>query len=303
MDVLSSLFSHFTLSATVFFSGRLCGISSDHTTEAAGHLHVLRRGTIRVESRGAKPKTLSKPAVLFSPRPLRHRFKAGETGAELVCATVEFGAGMLNPLVGAIPDLLIVPLDSMPALGPAVELLFAEAFSEQTGRQTAVDRLAEYVILLLLRNAVSERLITRGMLVGLADPRIAKVISVIHQTPEKPWTLEGLAAIAGMSRARFAVHFRNIVGTTPFEYLAEWRIAFAQSLLKKGQPLKTVAPETGYSSTAALSRAFFQHVGETPTRWLARTGSRVGSVQERQATSGAAPLRRARSASVRIDRG
>jgi AraC-like DNA-binding protein len=272
MDVLSSLFSQFTLSATVFFSGRLCGISSDHETNTAGHLHVLRRGTISIELGRKKPRILSKPAVLFSPRPLIHRFKTDEReGAELVCATVEFGAGMLNPIVRSLPELLIVVLDSMPALTPAVDLLFAEAFSEDTGRQAAVNRLAEYVILLLLRNAASTNLIQKGTLAGLSDPRIAKTLSAIHREPGQPWTLEAMAEQAGMSRARFALHFRNVVGNTPFDYLAEWRIGTAQSLLKKGQPLKTVVPEVGYSSTAALSRAFLHHTGETPTAWLERT--------------------------------
>lgn len=277
MDILSSLFSQFTLSATVFFSGRLCGISSDHETETAGHLHVLRHGTISIERGRKRPQVLSTPAVLFSPRPLRHRFKTDERlGAEIVCATVEFGAGMLNPLIRSLPELLIVVLDSMPALAPAVDLLFVEAFSEDSGRQAAVNRLAEYVILLLLRNAASTNLIQRGTLVGLADPRIAKVLNAIHQSPEQPWTLEAMAERAGMSRARFALHFRNVVGSTPFDYLAEWRIGTAQSLLKKGQPLKTVAPEVGYSSTAALSRAFSQRTGETPTAWITRTSlSRV----------------------------
>jgi AraC-like DNA-binding protein len=273
MDVLSSVFSQFTLSATVFFSGRLCGISSDH--ETAAHLHVLRRGKIRIETKGAKPTVLAEPAVLFAPGPFRHRFKANEKeGAEIVCATVELGAGMLKPLLYAMPELLIVPLSSLPALGPAVELLFDEAFAEESGRQAAVNRLAEYVILLLLRNAASSKLIDQGILIALADDRMAKVVYAIHQQPERAWTLEEFAGIAGMSRARFAVYFREIVGTTPFEYLAQWRIATAQSLLRKGHPLKIVAPEVGYSGSAALSRAFLQHTGENPTAWLARTADR-----------------------------
>jgi AraC-like DNA-binding protein len=272
MDILSSLFSQFALSATVFFSGRLCGISSDHETQIAGHLHVLRRGTISIERGRKRPQLLSEPAVLFSPRPLRHRFKTDERhGAEIVCATVEFGAGMLNPLVRSLPELLIVVLDSMPALAPAFDLLFREAFSEDSGRQAAVNRLAEYVILLLLRNAAEANLIQRGTLVGLADPRIAKAIYAIHQSPEQPWTLEAMAGCAGMSRARFALHFRDVVGSTPFDYLAEWRVGTAQSLLKKGRSLKTIAPEVGYSSSAALSRAFLHHTGESPTAWITRT--------------------------------
>lgn len=50
---------------------------------------------------------------------------------------------------------------------------------------------------------------------------------------------------AGMSRARFAKHFHQVVAVTPFEYLCVWRIGVAQSLLKKGEPLKVVAPSVG----------------------------------------------------------
>ncbi|WP_446744789.1 cupin domain-containing protein [Silvibacterium acidisoli] len=271
MDTLSSLFTQYTLSATVFFSGRLCGISSDHASDTAGHLHVLRRGTLRIERGRKKPQVVSEPAVLFSPRPQIHRFTTDkEIGAELVCATVEFGAGMLNPVVRSLPDLLVVVLRTMPALEPAVDLLFTEAFAADTGRQAAVNRLAEYVILLLLRNAGSTNLIRKGTLAGLADPRLSKAISAIHAGPALPWTLESMAEEAGMSRARFALHFNNVVGTTPFDYLAEWRIGTAQAMLKRGQALKLVAPEVGYSGTAALSRAFLKHTGETPTGWLAR---------------------------------
>ncbi|MBV9267001.1 MAG: helix-turn-helix transcriptional regulator, partial [Acidobacteriaceae bacterium] len=79
---------------------------------------------------------------------------------------------------------------------------------------------------------------------------------------------EDLAETAGMSRARFAAHFLTVSGQTPFQYLALWRIAVAQCLLKKGQPLKIVAPYTGYASSGALTRAFSKYMGITPMAWL-----------------------------------
>jgi AraC-like DNA-binding protein len=271
MDSLSPFFAHFALSARVFYSGLLCGASGDHSTETAGHLHVLRRGILNVERPGNKAIRVVEPSVLFYPRPCRHRFRVDEaSGAELVCATIEFGAGMLNPLVRALPEVLIVPLGSVKELEPAVDLLFAEAFGEYPGRQTAVDRLAEYFLLLLLRAAMNSRWIEAGVLLGLADPRLAKAIETMHVRPEHPWTLEMLAAKAGMSRARFAVHFRDTVGITPFDYLTDWRIGVAQDLLKRGNPLKIVAPSVGYASSMALTRAFSQRVGLSPTVWISR---------------------------------
>ncbi len=269
-DSLEPFLAHFSLSARVFYSGRLCGVSSDHESETAGHLHVLRAGRLRVERTPGKPLIIAEPSALFYPRPCRHRFRASERdGAEIVCASIEFGAATRNPLLCTLPELVVVPLRSMPELGPAVELLFAEAFGRQPGRQAAVDRLSEYFLVLLLRTAIQQQLIRGGIISGLADARLARATAAIHNRPEHAWTLDDLAHEARMSRARFAVHFRKIVGVTPFEYLADWRIGVAQALLKRGEPLKVVAPAVGYGSSAALTRVFAQRTGITPTVWLA----------------------------------
>src|SRR6202140_1834129 len=140
---------------------------------------------------------IEQPSVLFYPRPFGHRFIAeDQDGAEIVCATIEFGAGMLNPLTQAFPEMLVVPLESLKGLGPAVELFFNEAFGDLAGRQTAVDRLAEYFLVLLFRAAVDARGGTGSI--------------------DRAWSLEYLAGKAGKSRPRFAVHFNRTVGSTAF---------------------------------------------------------------------------------------
>lgn len=214
---------------------------------------------------------MDEPSVLFYPRPCRHRFKAVEDqGAEIVCASVDFGAGMLNPLAASLPTLLVVPLKALAELMPVVSLFFAEAFSQQPGRQAAVDRLAEYFMVLLLRSAMNDRLLDSGILIGLSDTRLAKAIAAMHESPAEDWSLEQLARIAGMSRARFAAHFHRVVGITPFSYLTDWRIGVAQTMLRKGESLKVIAPAVGYMNSAALSRVFVQRLGLSPSEWLSR---------------------------------
>jgi AraC-like DNA-binding protein len=275
MDSLSSMFEKFSLSARVFFSGRLCGVSGDHATETAGHLHLLRRGKLTVERPDGERLVVTEPSVLFYPQPCRHRLWADEAnGAEIVCAHTEFGVEMQNPLVRGLPELLVVPLSSVKELEPAIELLFGEAMSEYPGRQAAINRLAEYAVVLLFRAAMREQLLEGGVLMGLMDARLAKAIAAMHEYPEHAWSLEALAGKAQMSRARFAVHFRQVVGVTPFEYLTDWRIGVAQTLLKKGEPLKVVAPLAGYASSTALTRVFCQRVGMSPTEWMMR--NRIG---------------------------
>jgi hypothetical protein len=94
MDRLAPLFERFSLSARMFYSGRLCGTSPSLNEEAA-YLHVLRKGTLTVTHSNAHPLVLDTPSILFFPRPHQHRVHGSEEeGVELVCATVKFGVGM-----------------------------------------------------------------------------------------------------------------------------------------------------------------------------------------------------------------
>jgi AraC-like DNA-binding protein len=270
MDRLAPLFERFSLSARMFYSGRLCGVSPS-LDEQAGYLHVLRKGTLSVTHPNARQLVLDTPSILFFPGPHQHRVHGSEEeGAELVCATVEFGVGMLNPLVASFPEPFVVPLDAVPELAPALDLLFSEATSELPGRQTALDRLFEYILVLLIRCALNARLVDSGVLLGLADERLGKAIEAMHKHPEAAWSLEQLAQCAGMSRARFAAHFRQIVGMTPFDYLISWRLGVAQTMLRKGNSLKLIASAVGYANATALTRVFTQRLGMSPSAWLAR---------------------------------
>ena len=65
MDRLSPFFSHFSLSARVFFSGKLCGASSDHETRTAGHLHVLRSGVLKILQPTAPQPSSANPPSSF----------------------------------------------------------------------------------------------------------------------------------------------------------------------------------------------------------------------------------------------
>src|SRR6201996_1542958 len=163
MDQLAPFFEKFSLAARMFYAGRLCGSTGDHDRPLVGHLHVLRKGTLTIIRPNARQIVVDTPSIVFFPRPHRHRLHGPmEEGAEIVCATIEFGAGMLNPLIASLPEPLVLPLDALPELAPTLELLFSEAFSESPGRQAAMDRLFEYLFVLLIRSAMKEHKIGGG---------------------------------------------------------------------------------------------------------------------------------------------
>jgi len=105
------------------------------------------------------------------------------------------------------------------------------------------------------------------MLSGLSHPRLRGALVALHESPASDWTLDALAREAGMSRSVFAAAFRETVGTTPGQYLQDWRIALAQQALRRGRPLKVVAADVGYGSETALSRAFKAQTGQSPRAW------------------------------------
>src|SRR6201987_2314548 len=189
MDQLAPFFEKFPLAARMFYAGRLCGSTDDHDRALVGHLHVLKKGRLTVIEPNARQIVIDTPSIVFFPRPHQHRLHASEEeGAELVCATIEFGAGMLNPLIASLPEPLVLPLDALPELAPALELLFSEAFSDAPGRQAAIDRLFEYVFVLLIRSTMNGHLVDSGVLMGLSDSRLGSAIEAMHRHPETAWS-------------------------------------------------------------------------------------------------------------------
>jgi AraC-like DNA-binding protein len=269
MDRLSPLFARSSPSARVFYSGNLCQTSGFASENRLGHLHLIRRGKLTVIDGVGNGVYLEEPCLLFFPAGTSHRLQPDDMqGIDLVCASVDLGDEARNALSLAMPPMLMIPIRQSEGLAPTLELLFKEAFDDQCGRQAALDFLTEYLLILLLRWLLDHAAITTGILAAMADARLSKAVSAMHEHPENPWTLERLAESACMSRARFAKHFKAVSGFTALDYLTTWRMTVAKSLLKKGKPLKTIAPMVGYTSTAAFTRTFTQRTGLSPHAWL-----------------------------------
>lgn len=272
-DRLSALLQRFELRAQVFHGGPLCGLATFEQQQGTGHLHLLRQGSVVVTDAHGIATPLDQPSVLFFPRPHTHQLQATDAqGAELVCASVDFGLGDSNPLLRALPTCLVVPLERLAGLKLTQQLLFEEAFRPRCGHDAVVNRLTEVLLIQVLRYAIEHRLVDGGLMAGLGDQKLHKALVAMHEAPARNWTLDSLAATAGMSRARFAAHFSRCVGTPPGEYLASWRIGLACTLLRRGVPVKQVAAEVGYANASALGRAFTQRVGAPPVTWVARHG-------------------------------
>jgi len=269
MDRLTTLLSNFSLHAGVFYTGNICGIHDFAQNGLRGHIHLIQRGPVQVIGVKQEVFEISEPTLLFLPRPDRHRLVADDrSGADVVCATVQFGGSGRNPITDSLPNVVIVRLATLAGVEALLSLMFEEAFADLEGRQAVLDRLCEVLMIRLLRHCIECGLTQGGTLAGMADARLAKTIAAIHEDPAQDRDLSSMAALAGMSRARFAARFREVTGETPADYLASWRVMTAQGMLKRGLQLKHVASEVGYGSASALTRVFVRKLGCSPTEWL-----------------------------------
>jgi hypothetical protein len=128
-----------------------------------GHIHLVKSGPVQAIGIQTDALHSTAPTLLFLPRPNTHRLLTDEkSGADVVCATVQFGGGGKNRITDSLPGIVLVEL---------------------------------------------------------ADHRLAKTLSAIHDDPACARDLSSMAALADMSRAHFALrpslqgdHGRNAGG-------------------------------------------------------------------------------------------
>lgn len=270
MDHFAAFLSHFRLHAHTFHAGPLCQQVRYDGEGRYGFIHLLREGRLDIETEGEGVREVEAPAMIFYPRPTGHRLlPRGDAGCDLVCAAIGFGVGARNPVLDALPAVVVMPFSQLAELRLALALLFEEAGQARAGRQAILDRVTEVIVIQALRHVAESGMVRQGVLAGLADARLARALTALHESPARPWSVADLAACAGMSRARFAVRFRNVLGQTPADYLLQWRIILAKTLLRRGKPLKLIANEVGYATAPSFTRAFSKVVGLPPSAWLA----------------------------------
>jgi AraC-like DNA-binding protein len=145
------------------------------------------------------------------------------------------------------------------------QLLDGELANEPPGMEFVVSRLAEVVLVDVLRSSQHETGAVPSFLGALADAAVRASLDAIHADPQRAWHVEDLAAVSGLSRATYAERFHNVVGEPPLRYLRSWRLLNARrELALSGIPVGTVAARAGYRSANGFSRAFRRFFGETP---------------------------------------
>lgn len=94
-------------------------------------------------------------------------------------------------------------------------------------------------------------------------------------------TLAELARLTGFSQFHVCRLFRDATGMPPYAYLIRARLQRARHMIRAGEPLSTVAYETGFSDQSHLTRHFKRAFGTTPGQYARATVSIAPRLQRR----------------------
>lgn len=137
------------------------------------------------------------------------------------------------------------------------ETLLGELAAPRPGTRALADVLMQQCLMLILRRYCASGECRLPWLAALEDARLSPAIAAMLDHPGRPFTLESLAALAGMSRSAFAAHFASAFEQAPIEFLKELRLRQAADLLRTTDlPIKVIATRVGYISRSYFSRAF-----------------------------------------------
>ncbi|MFC4728230.1 AraC family transcriptional regulator [Coralloluteibacterium thermophilus] len=196
---------------------------------------------------------------------VRHGRQDGPADVRLLGGAFRFDSPDPALLVALLPAVLHVR--GVERLSRLVGMVGEESAAERPGRDLVLARLVELLLIEALRARPTQDA-PRGLLRGLADPRLALALHRMHRDLAHPWTVAELARVAALSRSSFFARFARTLGMPPMEYLLAWRMAVARDLLRHHDlAVGEVAARVGYSSASTFSTAFGRVVGMAPGRF------------------------------------
>jgi AraC-like DNA-binding protein len=221
---------------------------------------------------GLPPATGGRLAEVLTRRPRQLAYGGGGATTRLVCGYLACDARLAGMLLAGLPALVRVNVRGSNAgtwLEASVRYALAEARSPRPGGAGVLAKLSEVLFIEVLRLYMNEQGEGRtGWLAGVGDRVVGAALNALHKSPAHAWTLDELARTAGSSRSVLAERFQQLVGSSPMQYLTQWRMLLAANLLcRSNAPLASIAEDVGYQTDTAFSRAFRREYGAPPAAW------------------------------------
>ncbi len=243
-------------------SGSIHATAGDIVLFPHGHEHAL------LHQEDAAP--VPAETLLADPSHTGEQVSYGGNGSSttLICGHFERDHEVDHPLFATLPSCVYVPAKNARNsawMATATELAVLESASGGPGSTAVVDRLAEVLLIQVLRAWCDLEQHSSSFLSALTDTRMAQAVTCLHASPAHPWTVDALAKKVGLSRSVLASRFRERVGMTPMNYLTQWRMRLArEALATTDASMATIAERVGYENEWSFAKAFKRTWQENP---------------------------------------
>ncbi len=139
--------------------------------------------------------------------------------------------------------------------------------AQDHGKQVAVD-VAKVLLVVMKRQGGQAQFSPMTAAVAPHETVITRVQNQVLAQLDQPFSIDSMAALAGMSARHFARLFAREVQMTPMAFLQGARIDRARHLLETTDlPLKTVAFHAGFGSVRHMRFLFSEKLGLNPTQY------------------------------------
>jgi len=103
--------------------------------------------------------------------------------------------------------------------------------------------------------------------------KLKKALNYIVVNANKQISLDELSEHCHISKHQLIRYFKNWIGTTPTNYIIDYKIARAKEMLFHHSPLsiKEISEELGFSNQYYFTTVFTKTTGETPSAYRSRT--------------------------------
>lgn len=151
-----------------------------------------------------------------------------------------------------------------------IEAAWQAYYDREPGFEFTVREHLSKLILLLRRHGAAEQVKLSSKVLRDSE-RIKQMLAYIQENFTEELRTSDIAAVASISESECLRCFRTVIGTTPIQYVRQYRIRRAAKLLATtDHPVGTVAEECGFQDVSYFTKTFRELRGCTPTEYRAR---------------------------------
>lgn len=163
--------------------------------------------------------------------------------------------------------------NSLNIIDISLDSCLEDCFNEIIRLKTTDEPLTEVKFSMLLTNIITDLVINRfnnvkSDLVSQHKELVNGAISYIHKNYSKKISLDELAGFVHISKYHLIRIFNKQLGTSPYEYLINFRINKSKKLLKETSlSVNEISTEVGYNDVTNFIRDFKKYLGTTPLKY------------------------------------